>query len=169
LAEQPNFSNIKNAKLIVEQSFSDFGDLDLLILLDHNRPSGDSNSPTKQAILIEAKVSTDTNYWQTLEDRLGEFMRLIADGEGGTSNLFVQLHRKVRLVESLNSEGRHRRGPTLGLPGRRAPGRARSLDTGTFVLAGPGCRRYGPRPSAGSLGRGDPYGPRPAGRARLRV
>lgn len=101
--ERPCFSDIKSAQLIVEQSFSDFGDLDLLVLLEHTPPSS-GGAPRKQAMLIEAKVSTDTNSWQTLGDRFGEFLRMVDGGEGSTSNLFVQLHRKVRLVEFLTNE-----------------------------------------------------------------
>lgn len=102
--KRPRFSDITDARLIVEQSFSDFGDLDLLILLDHKPRHGPGTFPARQAVLIEAKVSTDTDSWQTLGDRFDEFLRLIDGGEGSTSNLFVQLHRKVRLVESLRDE-----------------------------------------------------------------
>lgn len=103
--ERPCFSDVKSARLIVEQSFSDFGDLDLLILLEHRSPFCGGRAPEKQAVLIEAKVSTDTDSWQTLGERFEEFMRLIDGGEGSNSNLFVQLHRKVRLVEYLTGEG----------------------------------------------------------------
>lgn len=89
--------SIKHATILVEQSFSDFGDLDLLILLQFN------NSPP-QAVMVEAKVSTDTDSWITVEDRWEEFLRLLDGGEGSTSNLFVQLHRKVRLVQHVRSD-----------------------------------------------------------------
>lgn len=102
--DRPCFSDIRSARLIVEQSFSDFGDLDLLILLEHQSPSCGGMAPKKQAVLIEAKVSTDTNSWQTIGNRLDLFMRMIDGGEADTSNLFVQLYRKMRLVEVL-SEG----------------------------------------------------------------
>ena len=36
---QPSFSGIRAATLLVEQSFSDFGDLDLLILLEYDQES----------------------------------------------------------------------------------------------------------------------------------
>ena len=90
----PDFTGIVGAKLLVEQSFSDFGDPDLLILLEHN-------GEKKQAVIIEAKVSTDTNSWETVGERWNRFLRFAHGGEGSTSNLFVQLHRKVRLVELL--------------------------------------------------------------------
>jgi len=93
----PCFQDIENATLLVEQSFSDFGDLDLLILLEHR-------DKRRQAILIEAKVSNDTNSWRTVEDRWDEFTQMLNGGEGTTSNLFVQLHRKVRMVKFLLSK-----------------------------------------------------------------
>lgn len=93
--KQPNFSNIKNATLLVEQSFSDFGDLDLLILIE-------STDKALQAVLIEAKVSNDTRSWATVEDRWNEFLMMFDGSDWDTSNLFVQLHRKVRLIKSLS-------------------------------------------------------------------
>jgi len=93
-ALQPDFSNVENATLLVEQSFSDFGDLDLLILVENN-------DETLQAVLIEAKVSNDTRSWATVEDRWAEFLGMFDGGGWNTSNLFVQLFRKVRLADSL--------------------------------------------------------------------
>lgn len=91
---QPDFSNVESATLLVEQSFSDFGDLDLLILVE-------KKDKVLQAVLIEAKVSNDTSSWVTVEDRWAEFLGMFDGGNRNTSNLFVQLHRKVRLVDSL--------------------------------------------------------------------
>lgn len=95
----PQFSEdpIRNAELLVEQSFSDFGDLDLLILIE-------TQSGQKLCFLIEAKVSTDTNSWQTVNDRWKEFTEQLVCRMVNTSNLFVQLHRKVRLIEKLRAE-----------------------------------------------------------------
>jgi hypothetical protein len=80
--------------ILVEQGFSDFGDLDLLVLMECK------SGPTL-SFLIEAKVSNDTNSWLTIEDRWQEFKQQLAGVIGSTSNLFVQLHRKVRLVAKL--------------------------------------------------------------------
>lgn len=98
-ANRPDFSNIESATLLVEQSFSDFGDLDLLILIENT-------NRRLQAILIEAKVSNDTRSWATVDDRWDEFLAMLDGGDWNTSNLFVQLHRKVRLVESLTDPPR---------------------------------------------------------------
>ena len=92
-APQRNFTGISNAKILVEQSFSDFGDLDLLILLDHN-------NGRRQALLIEAKVHTFSaaltvvNRWQHFQEYLG-------GNKEKKSNLFVQLYRKMRLAHKL--------------------------------------------------------------------
>jgi hypothetical protein len=93
----PDWKNIKQVKILVEQSFSDFGDADMLILIEHNNRS-------KKAIFVEAKVSNDTNSWETIEKRWNEFLYILDVGEGSTSNLLVQLYRKVRLVEKLRNE-----------------------------------------------------------------
>lgn len=98
-AERPDFSKIESATLLVEQSFSDFGDLDLLVLVENT-------DKRLQAVLIEAKVSNDTSSWATAEDRWAELLGMFGGGDWNTSNLFVQLHRKVRLVESLSEPPR---------------------------------------------------------------
>lgn len=95
---KPDFTQITNATLLVEQSFSDFGDLDLLILVENS-----DKSP--QAIFIEAKVSNDTRSWATVEYRWDEFVNMLDGADLNTSNLFVQLYRKVRLVSRLSSDG----------------------------------------------------------------
>lgn len=92
-APHRDFTGITDAKILVEQSFSDFGDLDLLILLDHN-------DGRRQALLIEAKVHTFSaaltvaNRWQHFRDYLG-------GNKEKKSNLFVQLYRKMRLAHKL--------------------------------------------------------------------
>lgn len=85
----PDFSGITAARFLVEQGFSDFGDLDLLILLDHaNR---------KQAILIEAKVATDNR--KCVDDQWADFSSFLRGDRKHTSSLFVQIYRKLRLIE----------------------------------------------------------------------
>lgn len=95
----PQFSEdpIRKAELLVEQSFSDFGDLDLLVLIE-------TQTRQKLCFLIEAKVSTDTNSWQTVNNRWKEFTEQLVCRLVNTSNLFVQLHRKVRLIDKLRAE-----------------------------------------------------------------
>lgn len=90
--QQPDFGSFESAKIRVEQSFSDFGDLDLLILLEGNQ---------NQAILLEAKVKTTQATRWSIDDEWKEGAEVLRkDGRrsGATSNLFVQLYRKMRLV-----------------------------------------------------------------------
>lgn len=96
LEDKPNLSGdaISEALLLVEQGFSHFGDLDLLVLVEFT-------SGHKLCFLIEAKVCNDTDSWTTIEARWDEFTEQLAGRADNTSNLFVQLHRKVRLVEKL--------------------------------------------------------------------
>ena len=90
---QPNFAEVQGATFIIEQSFSDFGDLDLLILLD---------GPVEQAVLVEAKVKTaQTNEW-SIAAQWAAFCDL-PQAVAKTSNLFMQLYRKMRLVHAIRS------------------------------------------------------------------
>lgn len=92
-APQRDFTGISNAKILVEQSFSDFGDLDLLILLDHK-------DGRRQALLIEAKVHTSSAAL-TIVNRWQHFQEYLGGNKEKKSNLFVQLYRKMRLVYKL--------------------------------------------------------------------
>jgi hypothetical protein len=87
----PDFGGITAAHILVEQSFSDFGDLDLLFLLDH--------ADRKQSVLIEAKVATDTSSPKRIDDQWEDFLSFLQGDADQTSSLFVQLYRKLRLIE----------------------------------------------------------------------
>jgi hypothetical protein len=96
-----DFSNINNAKILIEQSFSDFGDCDIVILVEKN-----INSETvKQAIFIEAKVKTDSIKSWSIEKEYKEFDKFREKKENGVkvydSTLFSQLYSKIMLVESI--------------------------------------------------------------------
>lgn len=89
---KPKFDDFRSAKLLIEQSFSDFGDLDLLILLDGSR---------KQSVLLEAKVKTyQSNSW-TIQSEWTKFKRVSVP----RSNLFLQLYRKMRLLRKVHDIG----------------------------------------------------------------
>lgn len=88
----PDFDHFRFAKFFVEQSFSDFGDLDLLILLQ-----GDCN----QAVCIEAKVKTFQSNW-SVQLEWAKFKDAQRYSEC-RSNLFVQLYRKMRLLRKLQN------------------------------------------------------------------
>ena len=96
---EPDFKGIEKATLHVEQSFSDFGDLDLLILLDYP-------AEKKRAILAEAKVSTDTGSPKRIGDQWNDFLSYLGGDGSKTSSLFVQLYRKARLIEQVGDLNR---------------------------------------------------------------
>jgi len=82
--------------VLIEQSFSDFGDSDVLLLLD----TGDK----KVSVFIEAKVkSYQASKWSIHN----EYDRFISGTKGkvSSSNLFTQLYHKVRLVDALKNGG----------------------------------------------------------------
>lgn len=88
---------ISEAKILIEQSFSDFGDADLVLLV--------SNFKGKQVIFIEAKVKTyQRAYWNILEE-FEKFKGGIEKDKVSSSNLFVQLYHKVRLIKALQTGG----------------------------------------------------------------
>ena len=86
-----------NVQILPEQSFSDFGEADALILID-----GQPDRPC--SIFVEAKVKTlqytnwlITDEWAEFEFGLRRRMN--------SSNLFAQLYHKLQLVEALRKGG----------------------------------------------------------------
>ena len=88
--------NLTEVKVFIEQSLSDFGDADAILLLD----AGDK----KGVVFLEAKVkSSQRNEWK-LEQ---EFEKFISDCNKGdkklsSSNLFTQLYHKHRFLNGLS-------------------------------------------------------------------
>lgn len=94
--DPPDFSGLAKATLVVEQGFSDFGDLDLLILLDHT-------DGRKQSVLMEAKVRTDGTRPRRVRDQWRAFFEFLAGDTRHRSSLFVQLYRKMRLIRQVEN------------------------------------------------------------------
>lgn len=93
-------NNISKAEILIEQSFSDFGDADVLILID----SGED----KYAFFIEAKVKTYSRIEWLLADEYKEFLSFLQPGQQiirkkkyANSNLFTQLYFKQRLFNEI--------------------------------------------------------------------
>lgn len=105
LLSQTSFANelmlesVNDATILAEQSFSDFGDLDLLFLLDHVDGS-------KSSVLVEAKVHTGQGIPKRLSDRWQEFGQFIGGKSDCRSTLFVQIYRKMRLIELCRNPGK---------------------------------------------------------------
>jgi hypothetical protein len=89
-------TDVKTPQLLVEQSFSDYGDLDALLLFETNR--------NKQAILFEAKVKAIQAKQWDIKHEWEKFLSGIND-HVSSSNLFIQLYHKVRLIEGLKRGG----------------------------------------------------------------
>src|SRR5437764_8754504 len=90
-SEKPDFTHFRSATMIIEQSFSDFGDLDLLILLE---------GQCTQAICIEAKVKTfHAKQWRL--ERAWSTFQSVQSNDEHHSNLFVQLYGKMRLLKKV--------------------------------------------------------------------
>jgi len=101
--------NISECKVLIEQSFSDFGDSDVLLLVE--------NSGKKQAIFLEAKVKTYSGKWDIVKE-FTKFKDLKGKDRNGnkiipTSNLFTQLYFKNRLFLELGKKNRN--GLDLGI------------------------------------------------------
>jgi len=89
-------TRLTDAHVLVEQSLSDFGDADAILLLD------DADG-TKTAVFVEAKVKTAQANAGTL-DR--EFVKFQEECRAKLkSSLFTQLYYKARFIEGLRSGG----------------------------------------------------------------
>lgn len=88
---------ISSVKILIEQSFSDFGDADTVLLVN--------NQGNKQVIFIEAKVKTfQKPYWSIFEE-FEEFKKGIEKNNVNSSNLFVQIYHKVGFIKALQIGG----------------------------------------------------------------
>jgi hypothetical protein len=94
---KPKF-DIKDAKVLIEQSFSDFGDADAVLLIDNNGQ--------KQAIFMEAKVQTALRQAWTISEEYRKFAQGYSQNKVRSSNLFAQLYYKVRLIRTLKTKGK---------------------------------------------------------------
>jgi len=81
----------ENFKVLIEQSFSDLGDSDALLLMDGFRG--------KQSIFVEAKVKPSQSRYWSIEEEFSAFREEFE--KVSSSNLFAQLYFKHRLVREL--------------------------------------------------------------------
>lgn len=83
-----------NYEILLEQSFSEFGDSDLVIIANYKNPSD------KKVLFFEGKVKTEKKNWFISK----QYEKYI-NGEkkpSSTSNLFFQLKSKELLIKYLN-------------------------------------------------------------------
>ena len=85
---------IDNATVFIEQSFSEFGDSDAVILA--------KSDAGKCVIFVEAKVSAQKKDWR-LSDQLADFKTGLGTCKRmNSSNLFTQIYHKQRFMEMEN-------------------------------------------------------------------
>jgi len=84
------------ATVLVEQSLSQFGDADAIILV--------SSAAAKSTIFIEAKVQPSQSHDWRLSDQLSEFEAGL-NSTANSSNIFTQLYHKQRLTSALKNNG----------------------------------------------------------------
>ncbi len=89
--------DVRSATVFIDQSFSDFGSADALLLVE--------NGGIKQAIFIEAKVKTDGKALWSVVKEFDAFRKGVEEVKVSSSNLFTQLYHKVRLVKALQAGG----------------------------------------------------------------
>lgn len=91
-----DFSRLQGVEILVEQSLSDFGDADAILLLH--------GPDWRTAVFIEGKVKTSQLGRWTTRDAWREFLAR-KGGKLDSSNLFTQLYHKVQFVSALRSGG----------------------------------------------------------------
>lgn len=116
---------ITDAKILIEQSFSDFGDADIVLLIN--------NSGNKQAIFIEAKVRTAQSEGWSIEREFKKFREGIQQNKVSSSNLFTQLYHKLRLTQTLQSGGRSQLQEGVHFP-KSSSKRSRKIGNNKVVL-----------------------------------
>ncbi len=92
----PDFE-VSGVILLIEPSFSDFGDADAVLLLD--------TAAGRCVVFLEAKVKTTGRSSWAIGEEFARFENGIKVGELNPSNLFAQIYHKVRMVTALNQDG----------------------------------------------------------------
>lgn len=89
---------VTDAQVLIEQSLSDFGNADAILLIDQG--------PKTAVVFIEAKVNrTQQDQWR-IQDEYAQFRQgCQTERQLSSSNLFTQLYHKVRFVEALKTGG----------------------------------------------------------------
>jgi len=95
---------ITGASIYIEQSYSDFGQADVVLLVE--------NLYKKQSLFIEAKVKTASKRTWSIKDEFEGFSKGIKDyyyvmerGAVYYSNLLAQLYYKLRMVKAVERDG----------------------------------------------------------------
>ncbi len=92
----PDFHHATQADVLIEQSLSDFGDADAIIVL--------RGPKRRQVVFIEGKVKPAQSKNWSIKDAWRDFLTL-KNGRRNSSNLFTQLYHKVRFIAALKKGG----------------------------------------------------------------
>src|SRR2546422_7904209 len=86
--------SLTGAQVFIEQSLSDFGDADAILLLEFGEK--------KSVAFLEAKVKASAAEAWTLGQEFGQFVYgCRTERKLSSSNLFTQLYHKARLIDGL--------------------------------------------------------------------
>lgn len=102
-----DFSDLQGAEVLVEQSLSDFGDADVVLLLH--------GSDWHCAVFVEGKVKPSQVGRWSIDAAWSEFLAR-KGGRLDSSNLFTQLYHKARFVAGLRQGGASALQRGLGFP-----------------------------------------------------
>jgi hypothetical protein len=93
---KPNFTGLCGAEVLVEQSLSDFGDADLILLLH--------GEGWRRVVFVEGKVKPAQLGAWTIDAAWRQFLAR-KNGKLDSSNLFTQLYHKIRFIRALQTDG----------------------------------------------------------------
>jgi hypothetical protein len=88
---------VSDVTILIEQSFSDFGDADVVLLI--------KNGGHNQTVFIEAKIKTNEKREWIIEDEFEKFRAGSESKKLSSSNLFTQLYHKCRLANGIAEMG----------------------------------------------------------------
>lgn len=112
-SNDPDF-DISDVKVLIGQSFSDFGDSDAVILFD--------NRGKKSSMFIEASIGANHVSWRSSKE-FKKFESGLERSNVGSSNLFVRLYHKAKMINKVKSGIDD--GPVKRCNGSRLPPRVR--------------------------------------------
>lgn len=88
--------SVASAEVLIEQSFSDFGDADAVFLIKTGKQ--------RISVFVEAKVKPSQTARWLIEDEFGKFVAGTRS-KLDSSNLFTQLYHKLQMITALRSGG----------------------------------------------------------------
>ena len=116
--------SVESAEILIEQSFSDFGDADAVLLINTGQQA--------ISVFVEAKVKSYQRSRWSIDEEFATFMAGTRS-RVRSSNLFTQLYHKLRLLESLRQGGSTLLQAGVGFP-QSSSKRSRKIGNNGVVL-----------------------------------